>query len=60
MTVKELAGFIGKEGYINHGYLHINIKIVDIKKEYGRIRYQVSPISGSGEEWLEGVKFEEE
>jgi len=60
MTTKDLVQYIGKEGYVNYYDLRINIKVLDVKMAYGRTRFQITPLSGSGEEWVEGVKFNEE
>lgn len=43
-------------GEIEVGKLTFDVKIVDVMKTYGRLRYRVVPVSGSGESIIEKVK----
>lgn len=54
-TMKELLKLIGKTGSVNSNGLVTYVKILDIKKSYGRTRYQVTPLKGEGEVWVEDV-----
>lgn len=47
---------IGKQGILNINMLSIEINILDYKYEYGRDRFLVSPISGSGKIWTEKIE----
>lgn len=53
--MKELLQTIGKEGFISLNGLKVNVKVLDVKNSYGRIRYQVTPLSGEGEIWVENI-----
>ena len=55
MSVKELMTKIGKSGVVKVGGLSVEVTIVDIKTEFGRERYLVTPVKGSGEVWIESV-----
>jgi hypothetical protein len=52
MNIKQLAETIGKEGlYIVNG-LKIKVKVTDAKQAYGRIDYQIEPVNGQGQIWV--------
>ena len=59
MNTKELMTFIGKEGTTNLNGLLVGVRILDVKNQYGRIRYQVTPIVGSREIWVESISINE-
>ena len=56
-TVKEMAECIGKEGSIYNGTLRIKVRVVDVKQSYGKQRWEVEPVAGSGRAWVESVEF---
>jgi hypothetical protein len=52
MTAKELAAILGKVGkYSIHGVV-FPVVIMDARKVYGRLDYQVMPLNGSGLAWF--------
>lgn len=53
--MKELMDLINKEGTIITGGLKVGVTIHDVKVSYGKTRYLVSPLNGSGEVWVESV-----
>lgn len=53
--MKEYLEKIGKEGEINLNGLTVRVKIQDVKRSYGKIRYHVTPVTGSGDIWTENV-----
>ena len=55
MTYKDKAQSIGKKGIIDVGRLKIEVEVQDYKHSYGHDRWLVSPLSGSGEIWVEKV-----
>ncbi len=60
MTTREGMQYIGREGILETGNgLAVSVRCVDIKTTYGRIRFQVQPVTGSGLAWVEsGLSFE--
>lgn len=60
-TAKEAAGFIGKQGMITIPSMgiEVEVEIVDVKTAYGKTRYQVIPLMGEGDCWVENVKIRE-
>ena len=56
--LKEYAGCIGKTGIIYAHGMNVQVTIVDVKQSYGRIRYLVTPVAGSGQVWTETVTFQ--
>ena len=57
--VKVNAPKLNNIGTIRHGTLTVKVKVLDIKLIYGRTRYQVTPVAGSGEDWIENVTMDE-
>ena len=57
--MKELINeYVGKIGSIKtENGLTIEVVVVDVKTSWGRTRYQVKPVAGSGECWVEEVKL---
>lgn len=56
MTVLEMAGVIGqtRQLVVNPRYgLMVQVKILDVREAYGRLRYKVTPTAGSGVTWVE-------
>lgn len=47
--------YVGKKGTIFAGGLSVQVKVKDVKTSYGRDRYLVTPVAGSGEVWVESV-----
>ena len=39
--------------------LEIDVKIIDVKKSYGRDRFKVEPIRGKGAVWVEHVELKQ-
>lgn len=52
-----LTQYVGKKGTIFIGGLNVEVKVLDIKNSYGRTRYLVTPVKGSGEVWVESVSI---
>ena len=53
MNAKEAMEMIGKEGSIAIGGLRVKVIVTDVKNSYGKDRYEVTPIAGSGSIWTE-------
>lgn len=55
--MKELIDkYVGKKATVVCDLsLTIEVKILDVKMSYGRERYLVTPVAGSGEVWVEAV-----
>ena len=58
--VKEHMPDIGKTGKVFEGNLVFRVKILDVKQSYGKTRWLVSPLEGSGQEWTERVEIDHE
>ena len=57
MKGSEIINYIGKQGWIEFGKLMVDVKILDYKRSYGRDRWLVTPVSGSGQVWVENVRL---
>jgi len=53
-NASSLALYIGKTGALRCEYLAVDVMVVDAKRSYGRTLLLVRPVSGSGEQWVEG------
>lgn len=56
-TVKEMMQDIGKRGSFYAGGLRIEVEIIDVKISFGSQRWQVKPVAGDGEVWVESVEI---
>lgn len=55
--ITQFSHLIGAQGSITVGELHIDVRVLDVKQSYGKVRYLVQPIAGSGQQWMEQVAF---
>lgn len=51
--MKELLDMIGKTGVVPHGDLIFDVTITNVKRSYGKDRYEVTPVAGTGKTWVE-------
>jgi hypothetical protein len=52
MTALELSQNICKIGTIVCGTVRVSVHIMDGKTAYGTPRYLITPVSGSGQQWV--------
>jgi hypothetical protein len=45
--------YVGKYGRLSTGGMLFNVKIKDIRNRYGNLDVLVTPMSGSGEKWVQ-------
>jgi hypothetical protein len=54
MTALEASKLIGKIGiFTTQEGFTIDVRINDVKQAYGRTRYLISPVNGTGKVWTE-------
>ena len=58
----ELGRYIGKQGLLLSDKLRFAVFVQDCKLAYGNVRFQVTPVSGTGMVWVDSsrVQFTEE
>ena len=56
MNALEMSKAIGKQGSLGTDGLRIDVTVSDVKKVYGAIRYQVTPVSGTGSVWVDSSR----
>lgn len=54
-TIEKINEYVGKKAVVSLGGLEVNVKITDYKVTYGRERFQVIPLNGEGQIWIEKV-----
>lgn len=54
---KEVETYVGKKAKVELGGLTVEVKVLDVKKSYGKDRYQITPVAGKGEVWVEKVEL---
>ena len=57
--LKEIEKFVGKTAEVTFGKLTVKVLVKDIKSAYGRDLYLITPVEGSGEQWVEKVTLSE-
>lgn len=59
--MKELIKkYVGKIALVKLSGLDVEVKIVDIKKVYGKLRYEIVPCAGVGATWVENLTLVED
>ena len=57
MTTKEMMKLIGTNAVINvEKTLKIEVEIMDARSNFGRTEYQVRPLAGAGEQWVDSSR----
>ena len=57
MTTKELAQVIGKSAFLHvENVFLVPVTVEDAKMSYGQVRYQVTPVGGSGASWVDSSR----
>jgi hypothetical protein len=56
-TLNEQINKIGKIVELPLNGMVVQVKVLDFKLSYGRERWLVTPVAGSGQVWVENVKF---
>jgi len=51
----KIQEFVGKAATVKLGGLVVEVTVIDVKNSYGRDRYLISPVSGTGEIWVEAI-----
>lgn len=52
MSIREAAKLIDKTATYRVGELAFEVRITDVKNSYGRDKVQITPVNGSGEQWV--------
>lgn len=53
MTGQEIVRVIGEKGFLYvEETLTIQVTVLDVKQAYGQLRYEVSPVAGTGRKWV--------
>lgn len=56
--MKELIEkYLGKNAIVSMGGLQIEVKVTDVKNSYGKDRFLITPVTGSGAVWVEYVSL---
>ena len=53
---RELQNYIGQKGLLSFDVLKCQVNILDAKMAYGNLRFLVTPVSGSGEVWVDSSR----
>ncbi len=54
---QEVKDFVGKKAMIELGGLKVEVEIIDVTFSYGKTRYEVKPVRGSGVIRVEKVEL---
>lgn len=57
-TATDLAVFVGAQGDLLQGEMRIRVRIVNARKVWSRVDYLVTPVAGSGEQWVAAGRVE--
>lgn len=59
MTAANLAIFVGCTGTLRSGDLKVRISIVDVRTVWNRTDYLVTPVAGSGQQWVSAERVDD-
>ena len=57
MTTQQISVVLGTEVEIRCEDLTVTCKVLDMKQAYGKVRYQIEPIRGTGTQWVEAARI---
>ena len=57
VDILEAAQLVGKEAAVRLDGLRVNVRVQNVKQSYGKIRWLVTPLSGSGFKWVEQLEL---
>lgn len=55
--VVELHEYVGYEGRVRLGNLLVGVRVIDVRANFGRVDYKVTPLNGTGEIWVGQGRF---
>lgn len=58
MTIQEMAALVGKTGTVFAGGFRVRVTVRDVKIAWGKTRYAVTPVEGSGEITVESIELD--
>jgi hypothetical protein len=57
VSVQEAAALVGTERLVKFEQVRVRCRIWDVKQAWGETRVLVTPINGSGEQWVSGGRL---
>ena len=57
--MKELLNKIGKKVIFHAENLRFEVEIINVRKAFGRVDYQIKPLAGADETWVSSNRIEE-
>jgi hypothetical protein len=52
-TAVEMLPALGQYMYVRFESISVLSRVVNVKQSYGRVRIQIVPVNGEGEQWVE-------
>ena len=56
-SATELASYIGRVGMIDRLGLGFKVTVLDARQSYGNVQYLVTPVAGSGKNWVANISW---
>lgn len=57
MIQQLITKYLNKKAIIKVGNLSVEVKIINVKNSYGKNRFLVEPIAGTGSVWVEKIEL---
>ena len=62
MSIASMSALIGQTAEVSFtngiGSILVQVRILDAKQSYGKERYQIEPVAGSGKIWVESFRLQ--
>lgn len=53
MTANQMIPAVGQQALVRFEQIKVLCRVLDVKKVYGRLRFEVTPFSGCDSQWVE-------
>ncbi len=50
--IEELAKLVGRSATLTVGELRVEVTVTDVRANFGRTDYLITPVTGSGQAWV--------
>lgn len=56
MTATEMMQYVNKTGLIAMDGLKVEVSIIDARRSWGKLQYEITPVNGEGRKWVDAER----
>lgn len=53
--LEAIKKYVGKTAIVHMNGMAVEVMVTDVKERWGRLRFFITPVAGSGETWVESI-----